>query len=232
MRSFCLPSGFLIFRMTALHTTIVTTSREGCPSPPGSRSGSRARIRDSTSPIHALTCPTSPGSWMRRPSRSETSVRFAYMAAPPPTRRRCRSAYVAAWPASAWAVHATRWPCTGPPGPRRPSPCPDRAGTSARRGPRSVASRGRVGQADELLVVGDEPDVDLGADADHVVLPAGRHELTGGRVHGVVGDVDGHALDLPPDGLGPVAGDADDVAVLGVAGAEHRAAQDGTDRPV
>src|SRR5690606_19766790 len=81
---------------------------------------------------------------------------------------------------------------------------------------RGLSRRG-AGEPDELRVVGDEADVDLGADRDHVVLPARRDERAVRLVDRVVGDVDADTLDLAPDRLGPVAADGDR-AVRGVRG--------------
>src|SRR5690606_7500681 len=51
-------------------------------------------------------------------------------------------------------------------------------------------SRHGAGEPHERAVVGDEPDVDLGTDSDHVVLPTSRDEVTLGVEHRVVRDVD------------------------------------------
>src|SRR5690606_18025514 len=106
--------------------------------------------------------------------------------------------------------------------PFRPTP-PDPGTRSGRRGRPGATAR----QTHERAVVGDEPDVDLGTDSDHVVLPTSRDEVTLGVEHRVVGDVDADTLDLTPHGLRPVTADTHRVVggVGGVTRTEHRTAE-------
>src|SRR5690606_12160769 len=80
--------------------------------------------------------------------------------------------------------------------------------------------------ADEGLDVVDEPSVlRLGADRDEVVLPEGDEFAVEGD-GGLCGDVVGDAADDAPDGLSPVAAEADDIAVGDGLADERRAAQE------